>query len=70
MHCILHNHHHYHHTVQVAYSFVWTLVNVLVLQGRTPPAQVAHVQCQDHLEHKFTAGCRIEMQVAQGHDLH
>ena len=34
----------YHHTVQVAmcaYSFVRTLVNVLVLQGKTPPAQVA-----------------------------
>ena len=34
----------YHHTVQVAmcaYSFVRTLVNALVLQGKTPPAQVA-----------------------------
>ena len=33
-----------HHTVQVAmcaYSFVRTLVNALVLQGKTPPAQVA-----------------------------
>ena len=39
---IYHNHH--HHTVQVAmcaYSFVRTLVNALVLQGKTPPAQVA-----------------------------
>ena len=35
---------HNHHTVQVAicaYSFVCTLVNVLVLQGKPPPAQVA-----------------------------
>ena len=35
---------HYHHTVPVAmcaYSFVHTLVNALVLQGKTPPAQVA-----------------------------
>ena len=34
----------HHHTVQVAmcaYSFVHTLVNALVLQGKTPPAQVA-----------------------------
>ena len=43
----------YHHTVQVAmcaYSFVHTLVNVLVLQGKTPPAQVAagddHHECK------------------------
>ena len=37
-------HSHHHHTVQVAmraYSFVRTLVNALVLQGKTPPAQVA-----------------------------
>ena len=38
----IYNHH--RHTVQVAmcaYSFVRTLVNALVLQGKTPPAQVA-----------------------------
>ena len=38
------HHNHHHHTVQVAmcaYSFVRTLVNALVLQGITPPAQVA-----------------------------
>ena len=38
LHCI------YNHTVQVAmcaYSFVGTLVNALLLQGKTPPAQVA-----------------------------
>ena len=42
LHCIYHHNH--HHTVQVAmcaYSFVNTLVNALVLQGKTPPAQVA-----------------------------
>ena len=38
------HHNHHHHTVQVAmcaYSFVRTLVNALVLQEKTPPAQVA-----------------------------
>ena len=42
-----------HHTVQVAicaHLFVSTLVNVLVFQGKTPPAQVAvhydHHECK------------------------
>ena len=46
-------HHHHHHTMQVtmcAYSFVHTLVNALVLQGKTSPAQVAvednHHECK------------------------
>ena len=45
----------YHHTVQVAicvYSFVSTLVNALVLRGKTAPVQVAvH---DDHHECKYS----------------
>ena len=57
LHCVvvyiyIYNH---HHTVQVAmcaYSFVRTLVNALVLQGKTPPAQVA--AGDDHHECKWS----------------
>ena len=37
-----------------AYLFVCTLVNALVLQGKTPLVQVE--QCQDHFGHKYRSG--------------
>ena len=46
---------HHHHTVKVAmcaYSFVCTLVNVLVLLEKTPPAEVA--MGDDHHECKWS----------------
>ena len=62
--------HHHHHTVQVAVCaclFVCMLVNVLVVQGKTP-MQVA--QHQDHTGHKYKSRMQYQMQVAQGQDLH
>ena len=49
--------------------FVCTLVNALVLQGETPPAQVA--QCQDHLGHKYKSRDAVtKSRWHKGIDLH
>ena len=40
--------------LQFVHIRLCALVNVLVLQGKTPPVQVA--QCQDHLGHKYRSG--------------
>ena len=61
------NHNHHHHTVPVAmcsYSSVCTLVNALVLQGKTPPSCTVS---KTILGTSMEAGCSDQMQLAQGH---
>ena len=57
-----------------AYSFVCTLVNALVLQGKTPPAQVAAADedhdCKWSIFPSLWKEKHNQMQVAQGQDLH
>ena len=53
-----------------ASSFVRTLVNALVLQGKTPPAQVEAGDDDHDCKWSIGAGCSNQMQVAQGQDLH